>query len=168
MVKQRQRFIVARDGRLVVPIQSKRWSKFWYNFAQILASVTPGVMRTTIFSCSETGWHTVDWQPHMFFQHVFGSSIIHLIFVKEIVITDCMQKGFTKNGKDKQVCTVNVRLPRCMQKGFTKNGKDKQVCTVNVRLPRYVVFGECRASALASIGKGTLAIMEFDQETEFL
>jgi hypothetical protein len=55
-----------------------------------------------------------------------------------------------------------------MQKGFTKNGKDKQVCTVNVRLPRYVVFGECRASALASIGKGTLAIMEFDQETEFL
>jgi hypothetical protein len=80
----------------------------------------------------------------MFFQHVFGSSIIHLIFVKEIVITDCMQKGFTKNGKDKQVCTVNVRLPR------------------------YVVFGECRASALASIGKGTLAIMEFDQETEFL
>jgi hypothetical protein len=144
MVKQRQRFIVARDGRLVVPIQSKCCSKFLYNFAQILASVTPGVMRTTIFSCSETGWHTVDWQPHMFFQHVFGSSIIHLIFVKEIVITDCMQKGFTKNGKDKQVCTVNVRLPR------------------------YAMFGECRASALASIGKGTLAIMEFDQETEFL
>jgi len=101
-----------RDGRLVVPIQSKCCSKILYNSAQILASVTPYCDENHhLFLLVVRQGGTLWIGNHMFFRHVFGGSI-HLMFVKEIVITNCMSKGFTKNGRHFHVMLLDNCPPR--------------------------------------------------------